>query len=403
MKKVIVFVVVLTTVWLMLPAQKNISDEAATTDDFLRGVIQESAIPGMAVAVIRDGRVVLQQGYGYADVERKLPVTTNTPFNIASISKPIMGIALLQLVEQGRLELDRDINSYLPFRVANPNAKGSIITLRELATHTSGIADHYDLDSYTANVDPKLTLRQHLESLLTADGSHYEGGAHFLDAKPGDVREYSNLAAGLAGELVEAVTGETLAAYSQHAIFQPLGMRHTGWWLSDLNLAEVAVPYEIAQCVPFTVICANTESPIANELIHRIFNPALRDKHFSPYPHFGNPQYPDGGVRTSIADLTVLTLAVLDADDTGANVLSPTTRAEMFRLQLPAELSTRQRFFWRDDTSGRPGHSGSDLGVYTTLYMDTAKKDAVIILFNRGVDSSTETAMKKISERLWSL
>lgn len=390
-------------VWAALPSQQITSDKAGSTDEFLRDVMRESAIPGMAVAVIRDGHVLIQSGYGFADVAKHKAVTVDTPFNIASISKPIMGIALLQLVDQGRLQLDADVNQYLPFRVENPNAPGKGITLRELATHTSSIADYYDPGTFTPNIDPELTLDEHLRSVLTPEGKHYDAGGHFLATAPGEVREYSNLGAGVAGALVEAVTGETLAQYSRHAVFGALALHRTGWLLADLDLAEVATPYEVSQCVPFTGLCADTESPIANELIHRVFHPAMRDKHFTPYPHSGNPQYPDGGVRTSIADLTKLTLAVMDAEGTGERLLSPAMQQEMFRLQLPETLSTRQRFFWRDDTHGRPGHSGSDLGVYTTLYMDPARKDAVIILFNRGVDTATEQAMEKISERLWSL
>ncbi len=386
--------------WLLIPSQKHSRGQAATTDAFIAAVMEEAAIPGLAVAVIRNGEVVMLRGYGLANVERKTKVTTETLFSVASISKPIVGVALLQLFDQGVLDLDADINGYLPFRVDNPKVQGETITARHLATHTSGIADYYDERTYSNNVDSPVPLRTHLESLLTPSGDQYQGGTRYLPAMPGTQREYSNLAAGVAGQLVEQATGENFAAFSRRAIFEPLGMRRTSWLLHDLDLGEIATPYEVEQCIPWTGICADTTSPKANAIIGELFDPPLAYKHFNAYPHFGNPQYPDGGVRTSIDDLARFLVALLDADRSPA-LLSPKAREEMFKVQLAPEVDVRQRFFWRDDRAGRIGHMGSDLGVYTSLYFDLTSRDAVIVLMNRGVDLRAEEAMEAINERLW--
>ena len=135
--------------------------------------MEEAAIAGLAVAVIRDSPVALAKTYGYADVERRQPVTADTPFNIASISKPVLGIILLQLAAAGRLDLDRDINEYLHFTGANPHARSAPITVRQLATHTAGIADNDD-PTPTARMSILLCrLKITSSRLLTPGGRGY--------------------------------------------------------------------------------------------------------------------------------------------------------------------------------------------------------------------------------------
>lgn len=385
---------------LLLPRQQVRHLQAQTLDAFMQAQLEEAAIPGLAVAVIRGGNVVLSKTYGYANVERRKPVTADTPFNIASISKPVLGVILLQLADAGRLDLDGDINQYLHFKVENPHAPSAPITVRQLATHTAGIADNDDPSSYTANVDPAISLEDHLIQLLTVQGRRYQNGAFFLDAAPGTRREYSNLGAALAGRVAESAAGENLDDYSRHAVFEPLHMHHSGWRLADFHLEEVAVPYEVEQCVPHTPLCSDSTSEALNTIISKAFDPPLQFKRFRPYPHFGNPQYPDGGLRTSLNDLTAFARALLD--EAGGGLLSAGARAELLRPQLP-RIDARQRFFLRADTAGRPGHRGSDLGVFTSLYIDPERKNAVIILMNRTFDLRAETAMEEISARLWEL
>ncbi len=394
----------IATLWLLKPTQIEKSADLTDIEDYFPALMEEAAIPGLAVARVKAGEITLMQTYGMADVDKGKPVTTNTLFNIASISKPIMGIVLMQLVDQGKLSLDQDINQYLPFNVDNPHIVGEKITLRNLATHTSGIDDFYDETTYGINKDPDTSLQQHLESLLFADGKRYDHGSYYLKQMPGEKRTYSNLGAGLAGYLVEATTGQSLADFSQSNLFMSLHLTQTHWQLKGLDLGSIAVPYEVEQCTPYLPICADTNSVEMNEFISEYFNPPLENKHFRPYPHYGNPQYPDGGIRTSIKDLTHLLEAILkNEDDSGQALLSDTSYREMFRLQLPESISSNQRFFWRDNSMGLTGHMGSDLGVFTAMYFDVEKKDGFIILMNRGMDTKAVDAMKKIAHRLHAL
>ncbi|MDR6981967.1 CubicO group peptidase (beta-lactamase class C family) [Rheinheimera pacifica] len=405
MKKLCGFVIVLfsaiAALWFLLPKQQNVSQGIAELELYLPALMEEAAVPGLAIARIKNGQTVLLQTYGKANIATGTPVTKDTLFNLASISKPIMGLVLLQLADQGKLDLEQDINNYLPFRVDNPHTAGEKITLRHLASHSSGIADFYDINSYAENQEPDISLGQHLTSLLLADGDNYHQGEHFLPQLPGEKRQYSNLAAGLAGYLVEATTGMSLAQYSKVNLFPALAMHHSSWLLHDVALETVAVPYEVEQCVPYFFLCADTESPSLNSLISRYINPPAKYKSFKPYPHFGNPQYPDGGVRSSISELSQFLVAILNNQDSaGRPLLSDAMYNEMFSLQLPESVSANQRFFWRDNEMGLTGHMGSDLGVFTALYFDRSSKDGFIILMNRGVDDKAAAAMKQIATKL---
>ncbi len=401
-RKIVMFVsfaiVAVLATWLVIPKQKAISEHHNDIDEFILDVMEEAAIPGMGIAVIRNGNTELIRAYGFADIEKKKPATIDTPFNIASISKPIMGIAILQLAERGHLNLDDDINTYLPFKIDHPSASSAHISIRQLATHTSGIADFYDPKTYSHNADSNISLKEHVEKLLVASGSDY-----YLPNPPGTTREYSNLGAAVAGLIVESTSGQSLSEYSRENIFLPLGMADTGWLLADFEgLGGLAVPYEVEQCIPYISICANWKSPIKNGIISELFNPPIDYKTFQRHPHYGNPQYPDGGIRTSINDLNTLILALLDSDD-GDTVFSDSLKGEMLAKQLTDDIDERQRFFWRDNLQGRIGHKGADIGVFSSLYFDPVKKDAVIIVMNRGVDMASDRAMDKLSRRLWSM
>lgn len=404
MKKTLYLLLVLAVAaagyWFLAPRQSVISDGTKGLDGFATALIDEQAIPGLAIAVVKDRKIVHLRGYGFADLRSRTAMTPDTPMNIASISKPILGIVLLQLRDKGRLDLDTDINGLLPFRVENPHSGGRSITIRQLATHTSGIADYYDTADYQPDADSPRPLNDYLRSLLSPEGARYEEGAHYLEAKPGTEREYSNLGAGVAGAVAERAGGAPLAALAKDNIFAPLGMVNSSWLLADYPAGKLATRYEVYQCLPYTSLCASTKEPKRNYLIGKIFRPASRDRHIKPYPQFGNPNYPDGGVNASARDLTLLAQSLLaQGTMNGGRLLSPASFEEMLKLQLPTSVDDRQRFFWRD-RDGMSGHAGSDDGVYTSFYFDRKQGDAIIVLMNRTPDLETENAMARLFERI---
>ena len=160
----------------------------------------KAGIVGLGAAVIVDRQVVWMKGYGFADWQRTRPFTPNTIMNVGSIAKPFVGVAMMRAVHEGKLALDEDINTYLPFRVVNPHHPNERITLRHLATQSSSITDRWAVYSGTYHYggDSPEPLGRFLEQYFTRNGRNYSR-ANFLDAKPGARREYSNIGAALAG------------------------------------------------------------------------------------------------------------------------------------------------------------------------------------------------------------
>jgi CubicO group peptidase (beta-lactamase class C family) len=122
-------------------AQSPVFPANPTLDGLITQRMADARIMGLAAAVIVNREVVWMKGYGFADSPRTRPFTPNTVMNVGSVAKTFIGVAMMRAVQEGRLSLDEDINRYLPFRVVNPYRPNDRITLRHLATHTSGITD----------------------------------------------------------------------------------------------------------------------------------------------------------------------------------------------------------------------------------------------------------------------
>ena len=146
------------------PHELTVADVHAFLDGFVPMQLERENIAGAAVLVVKDGAIFFAKGYGYSDVEKKTPVTVDaTLFRPGSISKLFTWTAVMQLVEQGKLDLDRDINEYLDFKI--PAKFGKPITLRNIMTHTPGFEEQVK-DLINEEGAPIATLKQHL------DGAH---------------------------------------------------------------------------------------------------------------------------------------------------------------------------------------------------------------------------------------
>ena len=186
----------------------------AFLDDLLAKQMEENHIAGAAVSVVKDGKLFFAKGYGYADLENKIPVDPEkTIFRIGSVGKTFTWTAVMQLVEQGKLDLGADINTYLDFHI--PDTYPQPITLKHLMTHTSGIEDRW-LESLVSDTSELVSQREWLIA-------NFPGRVR----PPGEAAGYSNYNAMLAGYIVARVSGEPYDQYIQKHIFDPLGMVHS--------------------------------------------------------------------------------------------------------------------------------------------------------------------------------
>ncbi|MEQ1923466.1 MAG: serine hydrolase domain-containing protein [Pyrinomonadaceae bacterium] len=345
-------------------AGQSFTTTAASLDQTIERSMKESGIVGAGAAIIVDKRVVWSKGYGYSDLKSKRPFTTDTIMNIASISKVFTGVCMMRALEEGKLSLDEDINKYLPFKVTNPNFPDERITLRSIATHTSGLIDRdpvYSEKGYFYGGDPPEALGDFLRNYFEPGGKYYSKDS-FLKHKPGTYREYSNIAAALAGYIVERVTGMRLNVYSRRIIFKPLKMKHTGWFLSEIDRKRHSKLYE-------------KKADQTNEI-----------------ELYGLTTYPDGGVRTSVKDLTRFYLALLNNGELdGVRILSRESISEMQTLRFTADKKPENvdisklnsGLFWATKRNvSLIGHSGSDPGVKADMLSDLNKGVAVILFTN---------------------
>ncbi|MEO8449484.1 MAG: serine hydrolase domain-containing protein [Gemmatimonadota bacterium] len=189
------------------------ADVEAWLDGFLPNALEHADIAGAVVVVVKDGHILVERGYGFADVARRTPVDPErTLFRPGSVSKLFTWTAVMQLVEQGKLDLDRDINEYLDFTI--PPRAGRPITLRNAMTHTTGFEQPIK-NSFL----PDTTVID-LRSYLT-------GWVPERIFPPGEVPAYSNYATALAGYVVQRVSGEPYDDYIERHIFATLGMEHS--------------------------------------------------------------------------------------------------------------------------------------------------------------------------------
>lgn len=356
----------------------------AALDSAIESRMSEAGFMGLAAAVLVNKQVVWMKGYGFADWRRTKPYTPQTIQNIASISKTVTGAAMMRAVAEGKLNLDEDINRYLPFRVVNPRFPNERITLRHLATHTSGITDRYEVYSraYQFGGDSPEPMGRFVEDYFTPDGKNFSRD-NFIDAKPGAMREYSNIGAALAAYILERAVGEPLNTYTKKHIFTPLGMTGTGWFLTEVDRAKHS-----------ELFVAQNGSPV-------------------PIPHYGLTTFADGGVRTSVADLSKFFAAMLNGGEyRGTRILDARAAAEMTHLQYtatnhPENLPPSEGnsgLFWRTKYGGaRVGHGGNDPGVKADMLADHSGNTGVVVLINTSTSfaGAEQQAYFALFEVLW--
>jgi CubicO group peptidase (beta-lactamase class C family) len=213
----------------------NRADVEAWLDGFLPYAFDQADIAGGVVVVVKDGQILLQKGYGYADVEHGTPVDPErTLFRPGSVGKLFTWTAVMQLVEQGKLDLDRDINGYLDFTIS-PRF-GKPITMRHLMTHTPGFEERY---RGLLGFDPQalVPLETYVKTLQPS-----------RIFAPGEVFAYSNYGVTLAGYIVQRLSGESFDDYIDRHIFMPLGMHHATFRqpLPERLAADMSKGYKLA-------------------------------------------------------------------------------------------------------------------------------------------------------------
>ena len=349
------------------------ADDALTRE--LEAILQSSGFPGFALAVTRDDATLYSRGFGYADRIAKAPFTTQTTQPLGSVSKTVVGVAVMKAVELGLCSLDVDINEYLPFKVQNPYRPNDRITLRHLATHTSALIDQEDTyrGTYALSLRPTAALGQFLQDYYTPAGKLYSK-QNFADSEVGKRYAYSNVASALAAFIVEQRAKMPFDQFTATHIFAPLEMSSTRWFASESVNKNDATLYEI-----------NKQT---DTLIQKLLN---ADGSLKPYSAI---TYPDGGLRSSVLDMTRDIKAMSQGFAGRASVLRADSFAAMFKPQfdasdMPAGVAGKEPnsgIFWAYARNGSIRHTGSDPGVFAFISFHPKSRIGRVFMMNTQLD-----------------
>ena len=239
------------------------NEPAATPESLLdreiKNWMEKKNVPGLAACIAKGDKVVWSNGYGMANMTKKIPFTPDqTLFQIASISKTIAATAVMQLRDKGLLELDEDVNKFLKFSVRNPEHPDEPIIFKHLLTHTSSINDSDALYSIYAIGDPTTSLEEAVTQYFTTKGSLWSR-KNYGKSAPGAKTRYSNAGFALLGYLVEVISKQPLEEYLQQNVFSTLQMNETSFYIAKLILRNRHAPIHMlersrANCARATVM-----------------------------------------------------------------------------------------------------------------------------------------------------
>lgn len=315
------------------------TDLETSMDRLIARQMEEYNIPNLTISIVASGEVIFAKGYGYANIEENTPVDPEkTLFRIGSSAKLLTWTAVMQLVEQGKLDLDVDVNEYLDFEIPNrleygANQEVGPITLRHLMAHTPGFEDRAT-GTFSLREKDLLPLAQYVRDLRPA-----------RIYPPGEVSAYSNYGASLAGYIVEVVSGLPFAQYIEQHIYQPLGMTNSTF--------RQPLPADLA---------VNMSTP------YRFVNGEFRVAKFEYMSE------PGGSMSSSALDMAQFMLAYLQGGQLdGQIILTEDTVGRMFgeTFTLHPSLNGMAHGFIKTTFNGRDvfHHPGGTMLYDTGLYL----------------------------------
>lgn len=375
----------LTALWGKTDRFPGFDQSGDELDRFIIERLEEADKPGLSAVVVRDGDIILERSYGYANLEKKTPVTPGTLFTLGSLSKTIVAVAFMQLYEQGLVGLDEDINTYLPFEVRNPYFKDKAITARMLLTHTSSIGSNWPgvLYPLLQEGDRSITMEDFVEGFFKPRGRYYYK-MNFVKSEPGTAFNYSNPAVTLLAYIVAQVSGQNFDDYCIEHIFGPLGMDETSFFSEKLDAEKIVLNYK-----------KNMGS------------------NYKDVGHYYSPFYPAAWLITSAPQLaSFLAMAANGGEINGARILKEETVEIMMTVQehvAPKNWDKMLLIWQKRFRGGREliGFTGGIRGVSTMMFYDVETKTAVILLMNGewkkffDYDRLNETPIREILFRLF--
>jgi CubicO group peptidase (beta-lactamase class C family) len=264
------------TVWSQTAATQ--AERPSEQVDKLFEKMDRTISPGCAVAAMRDGKILYQRGYGMADLDHNVPITAETVFHVASMSKQFTAAAIVMLAQERKLSLDDEVRKYVP---ELPDF-GAPVTLRQLVYHTSGLRDQWELLGLAG-------WRYSLDLITDDDVLSIMSRQKALNFPPGSKHMYSNTGYTLLAQVVKRVSGQSFREFTTSRIFQPLGMRNTHFRDDHAEIVKnMAYGYVPAKDT-FRISITNFDTVGATSLLTTVEDLALWDENFYN-PRVGGPE-----------------------------------------------------------------------------------------------------------------
>ena len=338
-------------------------------DKYFSRKMQKAQVIGMQLGYVNDDGVIYVSSYGKQNYRTGTVVNDSTLFMIASCSKPVTALAILKLYNDHKLDIDTDINQYLPFLVSNPNNPNNFITIRMLLAHTSTLKDNWEIIDplYTIEDggDSPIKLNDFTKNYLTVKGNYYNRDANFFNELPGQYWQYSNMGYALLGLIIQEVSGKEFSQYMLEEIFTPLNMKNSYWFLSDIPHTNIARPHVL---------------------------PENKTDSLQMLKHYGFPDFPDGQLRTTTEDYLKFVKLILNKGKIDEQQFIEKEIIQLFHTVQFPDVHKYQAVAWNyDEFENRlyyflmkrlPSHTGGDPGVATVVSYDPVNKIAAVVFMN---------------------
>src|SRR5690606_27249727 len=327
-----------------------------TMEESLRTVMDKYQAIGMAVAVVKDNKLIYNESFGLKDTASQSPLQNDDIFRIASISKSFTATSLLQLVEAGKISLDDDVSELVGFTIRNPKYPDTVITLRMILSHTSSLNDqngYFVLDVVNPDKNP-------------------DWAKSYNDYAPGQGYQYCNLNFNLAGTILERISDERFDQYVKHHILDPLGL-YGGYDVDSLDRDKFVTLY--------TYDGNSGQFDAAPQAYV-----SRRDSMANYVMGYSTPLFsPTGGMKISAGDLAKYMMMHMNYGTLGD--VQIITEESSRTMQTP--LSNDEHYglaLWTMDnlipSKTMVGHTGSAYGLYSAMFFHPAEKFGMVVMTN---------------------
>lgn len=316
-------------------------------EPLIEKTMRENRMPGFAIGIVENGKVIYAKGFGVAKLGENKPITTQSIFHMASVTKPFVATAIMQLVERGKINLDARVTEYLPyFRMKDE--RFATITVRQMLSHTSGMPDVEDYNWDKPEYDDG-ALERYVRNL---------SGLSLISA-PGEKFQYSNIAFEVLGDVIAKVSGESFESYVQRNILKPLGMKHSTLLIREVNQKLLVAPH--------------VQDKDSKVIVSKVF----------PY---NRPHAPSSNLYSNIDDMNRWAMANLNRGElNGKRILKASSYDLLWRPQVDVEEDRKVGLSWfsrRHNGHWLVYHTGSDTGFMSFIFLAPDDSISIVAMSN---------------------